>query len=76
MIQDSEGNMQKTKNQTQIYAFVTVLLWASAFVFTKIALTYYTAEAIGVLRYVIASLLFIVIGVFQKNWIAGEKRYP
>ena len=58
--------MQKTKNQTQIYAFVTVLLWASAFVFTKIALTYYTAEAIGVLRYVIASLLFIVIGVFQK----------
>ena len=66
MIQDSEGNMQKTKNQAQLYAFITVLLWASAFVFTKIALTYYTAEAIGVLRYVIASLLFIAIGIFYK----------
>ena len=76
MIQDSEGNMQKTKNQTQIYAFVTVLLWASAFVFTKIALTYYTAEAIGVLRYVIASLLFIVIGVFQKIGLPEKKDIP
>ena len=68
--------MQKTKNQTQIYAFVTVLLWASAFVFTKIALTYYTAEAIGVLRYVIASLLFIVIGVFQKIGLPEKKDIP
>ncbi|WP_108033599.1 DMT family transporter [Trichococcus patagoniensis] len=68
--------MQKTKNQAQLYAFVTVLLWASAFVFTKIALTYYTAEAIGVLRYVIASLLFIAIGIFYKIGLPEKKDIP
>ena len=68
--------MQKTKNHAQIYAFVTVLLWASAFVFTKIALTYYTAEAIGVLRYVIASLLFIAIGIFKKIGFPEKRDIP
>jgi drug/metabolite transporter (DMT)-like permease len=68
--------MQKTKNQAQIYAFVTVLLWASAFVFTKIALTYYTAEAISILRYVIASLLFIVIGLFTQIGLPEKKDIP
>lgn len=68
--------MQNTKNQAQIYAFVTVLLWASAFAFTKIALTYYTAEAIGALRYVIASLLFIAIGFFQKIGLPEKKDIP
>ena len=68
--------MQNTKNQAQIYAFVTVLLWASAFVFTKIALTYYTSEAIGVLRYGIASLLFILIGIFKKIGSPEKKDIP
>lgn len=68
--------MEKTKNQAQLYAFLTVLLWASAFVFTKIALTYYTSEAIGVLRYVIASLLFIVIGLFTQIGLPEKKDIP
>lgn len=68
--------MQNTKNQAQLYAFITVLLWASAFVFTKIALTYYTSEAIGVLRYVIASLLFIGIGIFKKIGLPEKKDIP
>jgi drug/metabolite transporter (DMT)-like permease len=68
--------MQKKKKHAQIYAFVTVLLWASAFVFTKIALTYYTAEAIGVLRYVIASLLFISIGIFKKIGFPEKRDIP
>ena len=68
--------MQKTKNHAQIYAFVTVLLWASAFVLTKIALAYYTAEAIGILRYVIASLLFIAIGIFYKIGFPEKKDLP
>ena len=76
LFKKAKGKMQKTKNQAQLYAFVTVLLWASAFVFTKIALTYYTAEAIGVLRYVIASLLFIANRNFLQNWISGKKGYP
>lgn len=75
-IQESGGKMPKTKNQAQLYAFVTVLLWASAFVFTKIALDYFTAEALGVLRYVIASLLFAAIGLFQKIGFPGKKDLP
>ena len=76
LFEKAKGKMQKTKNQAQLYAFITVLLWASAFVFTKIALTYYTAEAIGVLRYVIASLLFIAIGIFYKIGFPEKKDFP
>lgn len=75
-IQESGGKMPKTKNQAQLYAFVTVLLWASAFVFTKIALTYFTVEAIGVIRYVIASLLFLAIGLSKKIGFPAKQDLP
>lgn len=68
--------MKKILTQTQIYALGTVFLWASAFVFTKIALTYFTAEAVGVLRYMIASFCFIVIGCLKKIGLPKIKDIP
>ncbi|MHB8061295.1 MAG: DMT family transporter [Ruminiclostridium sp.] len=61
------------QNQSRVYAFGTVLLWASAFVFTKISLTYFTASAVGVLRYLIASIFFLII-VFCKQIGLPERR--
>lgn len=61
------------QNQARAYAFGTVLLWASAFVCTKIALTYFTASAVGVLRYLVASIILVVI-IFYKRIGLPERR--
>ena len=40
---------------SQWYAFATVVLWSSAFVFTKVALLSFSSTALGFLRCAIAS---------------------
>ncbi len=49
-----------------IYAWGTIIIWASAYVFTKVALTYFNASSIGVLRYLAASIFLIVIALINK----------
>ncbi len=48
--------MRQRLLMSQIYAFLTVLLWSSAYVFTKVALAHYTVSALALLRCLIASL--------------------
>ena len=42
---------------SQWYAFATVVLWSSAFVFTKVALLSFSSTALGFLRCAIASVV-------------------
>lgn len=58
--------MKKCMNSAQFFACGTIVLWASAFAFTKIALNFYAPETIGVLRYLVASLFFILVGSIKK----------
>jgi drug/metabolite transporter (DMT)-like permease len=53
-------------NRSRVYAIGTIVLWSSAFVFTKIALEYFAASSIGVLRYLCASIFFLFL-VFNKK---------
>lgn len=64
------------QNQARAYAFGTVLLWASAFVFTKIALTYFTASAVGVLRYLVASIILLVIAFYKQIGLPERRDVP
>lgn len=64
------------QNQARVYAFGTVLLWASAFVFTKIALTYFTTSAVGVLRYLVASLFFVIIALCKRIGLPERRDIP
>lgn len=64
------------RNLTRAYAFGTILLWASAFIFTKMALQYYTAMAVGVLRYFVAAIFFIVIAVHKRIGLPDLKDVP
>lgn len=68
--------MSKRIISVQLYAFGTIVLWASAFVFTKIALNYYSPETIGVIRYLIASIFFIVVGSIKKIGFPEIKDIP
>lgn len=64
------------QNQTRAYALGTVLLWASAFVFTKIALNYFTPSAIGVLRYLVASLFFLIVALYKRIGLPELRDIP
>ncbi len=44
---------------SQWYAFATVVLWSSAFVFTKVALLSFSSTALGFLRCAIASVVLM-----------------
>ena len=48
--------MRQNLFMSQFYAFLTVLLWSSAYVFTKVALESYSVSALALLRCLIASL--------------------
>ncbi len=48
------------------YALLTVILWSSAYVFTKVALHHFTSPALGFLRCAVASLVLLVFVVAQR----------
>ncbi len=56
-----------TNRSVLLYAFITVILWASAFVFTKVALVNFTPESLGAVRYLFASILLIVFSSLLKK---------
>ena len=61
---------------SQIYAFLTVLLWSSAFVYTKIALEYYAVSSLALLRCVIASICLGTVLIFKKIPFPGLSSLP
>lgn len=63
-------------NKCKIYAFGTVFLWASAFVFTKVGLEYFTASALGLFRYISASLVLLAICCYKKIGFPDKKDIP
>lgn len=61
---------------SQVYAFLTVLLWSSAFVFTKIALEYFSATSLGLIRCFVATLFLMSIVLLQRKSIPALKYIP
>lgn len=49
------------------YALTTIIFWSLAYVLTRLTLQYFSPMALGFLRYFIASLTLIVIGIFRKT---------
>lgn len=50
------------KKKVNLLGFATVILWASAFPISKVALQYYSVNALGVMRCLIAAIFLLVIG--------------
>lgn len=53
-----------------MFAFITVLLWSLSYVFTRLALRYYSSRSLGFLRFGIASI-FLIAGL-----IATKQKLP
>ena len=54
------------KNSYHPYAAVTILFWSMAFVFTRLALPYFSAFSLGLWRYVAASAVLLVVAVATR----------
>lgn len=58
--------MSKLKNSFHPYAWVTILFWSLAYVFTRLAVSYFSPLALGLLRYLAASAAMLVVAVITK----------
>lgn len=54
------------KGSYHIYAFITILGWSLAYVFTRMLLPYYSAFPLGFMRYFVASLTLLIIVFVMK----------
>ena len=54
------------KNNYRLYALLTVTIWSSVTPFTKIALAHLSSNAVGLLRFFIASLACLAIVLVKK----------
>jgi len=64
------------QNQSRLYAIGTILLWSTAFVLTKIALGYFSPSSIGVLRYLCASIIFMIFAFAKRIGLPDLKDVP
>jgi drug/metabolite transporter (DMT)-like permease len=60
------------KLKVNLMAFCTVLLWASAFPITKLAMSYFSPNSLGFLRCSVGAIVLAVIG--RINHIKGLRR--
>ena len=56
----------KLKDNFHLFAIITIICWSSAFVFTRLALRFFTPLSLGFLRYFIASFSLILIALIIK----------
>ncbi|WP_312426499.1 EamA family transporter [Lacrimispora sp.] len=63
----------KWKDSFHPYAATTIVFWSLAYVFTKLALGYFTPFSLGFLRYGVASLALLAVAVFTKMKLPGKR---
>jgi len=56
----------KIRDNYHIYAITTIIFWSSAFVFTRLALKYFSPFSLGFLRYFIASVSLLIFTIAVK----------
>ncbi len=52
--------LQRIKTSFHLYAWITIIFWALAFVLTKLALQHFSAFGLGFIRYFMASIALII----------------
>lgn len=55
------------------YAMITILFWSLAYVFTRLALEYFSPFALGFLRYMVAYVTLIAVAVIIKMKLPRKK---
>ncbi len=58
------------------YAAVTILFWSMAFVFTRLALRYFSVYSLGVLRYLVASIVLLGVALATRMRLPKLRDVP
>ncbi|HCB2208301.1 TPA: DMT family transporter [Citrobacter farmeri] len=61
---------------SQFYAFLTVAIWSSAYVYTKVALLTFSATALGLLRCGVATLCLMTLLTFYRQLTVKWRHIP
>ncbi|EPQ0972009.1 DMT family transporter [Citrobacter farmeri] len=61
---------------SQFYAFLTVAIWSSAYVYTKVALLTFSATALGLLRCGVATLCLMTLLTFSRQLAVKWRHIP
>ena len=64
------------KKNYHFYAITTIIFWALAFVFTRLALQYFDVYTLSFLRYLAASITLLIIICFIKINKPKKKDLP
>lgn len=64
------------KNSFHPYAFAAILMWSLGYVFTRLALQYFSAFSLGFLRYFVASCALVVVAGLTKMKLPNRKDLP
>ncbi len=62
--------------KTKLFAILTIIMWASAFFSSHIALQSFSAPALGALRYALASVLLLIVGAVKKIGLPRLRDVP
>lgn len=63
----------KFKDSFHPYAITTILFWSCAYTLSRLALTYFTVYALGLLRYIIASAVMAAIVMITKMKMPAKR---
>lgn len=63
----------KWKDSFHPYAATTIIFWSLAYVFTKLALGYFSPFSLGFLRYAVASLSLATVAFFTRMKLPGKR---
>lgn len=73
---EREGRTRKKMNKrvkTNLFAFATIAIWASAFPLTKIAMLHFEPGVLGFLRCAIAAVVLLIIGKIKHIRLPQKK---
>ena len=66
----------KWKDSFHPYAMTTIVFWSLAFVFTRLALQYFSPFSLGFLRYFTASLTLAAVAFVTKMQLPKKRDLP
>ena len=66
----------RTKIEMHILASVTVIMWALGFIMTRVAVRYFTAEAVSFQRYFVAAVSMLIYASIRKMRLPALKDVP
>ena len=64
------------QTKVHLYALITIFVWATGFSFTKLALAHFSPNAVGLLRYLIASAALLPFVLLQKMKLPSPRDIP